>query len=348
MPILFHQLANSELLKKAVPGATDVALGYTDLIPAAAIVPWIVYQLAGFGTLSYVVPKVVNWIMGDVRSSSPAGGANVSTPSSSRRPSAPLLVVVCVATVVYGILAQGHAGAVRRQQTAKVKHHGATTREPAGRDRRGDGRRRARRLRHRPDRRQLSGPTRSSPVDGSGAGGAPCWCSATHRTPRCACAARPMRRASCSLMGVRPLTDAALVNPTPGPRAADRGLPHPGTRRRRAPCSRRRWLPDFYRNSAPTFSIGVGGFGGSGGYRGGSRRRWRRIGVTLPPGSVAPMSSRAPPRSVAGRRRQWTPRLDRPRDGAPRPGPTARPAGATRARRCALARPACSGNRPKG
>ena len=63
MPNLFHQLANSELLKRAAPGATQVALGYTDLIPAAAIIPFVVYQLAGFGTLSYLVPKVANWLI---------------------------------------------------------------------------------------------------------------------------------------------------------------------------------------------------------------------------------------------------------------------------------------------
>lgn len=126
MPILFHQLANSELLKKAVPGATDVALGYTDLIPAAAIVPWIVYQLAGFGTLSYVVPKVVNWIITWVIVALIVAGrrANVTNSFELEKTVGSLLVVVCVATVVYGIF---KLKAMQAQYDAnkppKVKHH---------------------------------------------------------------------------------------------------------------------------------------------------------------------------------------------------------------------------------
>lgn len=106
MPILFHQLANSELLKKAVPGATDVALGYTDLIPAAAIVPWIVYQLAGFGTLSYLVPKVVNWIVTWTIVALIVAGrrANVTNSFELEKAAGSALVFVCLATVVYGIL----------------------------------------------------------------------------------------------------------------------------------------------------------------------------------------------------------------------------------------------------
>ncbi len=63
LPTLFHQLANSELLHKIVPGAAPVALGASELIPALAIVPFLVYQLAGFGTLHYVVSRQVNWLI---------------------------------------------------------------------------------------------------------------------------------------------------------------------------------------------------------------------------------------------------------------------------------------------
>ncbi len=61
LPTLFHQLANSELLHKLVPGATAVPLGASELIPSLAIIPFMLYQLAGFGTLHFVVSKPVNW-----------------------------------------------------------------------------------------------------------------------------------------------------------------------------------------------------------------------------------------------------------------------------------------------
>ena len=52
LPTLFHQLANSELLHKLVPGAAPVPLGASELIPSLAIIPFMLYQLAGFGTLA--------------------------------------------------------------------------------------------------------------------------------------------------------------------------------------------------------------------------------------------------------------------------------------------------------
>ena len=61
VPPMFHQLANSELLHAKVPGAEDVSLGVSELLPAIAVLPFMLYQLAGFGTLSYVVSKSVNW-----------------------------------------------------------------------------------------------------------------------------------------------------------------------------------------------------------------------------------------------------------------------------------------------
>ena len=38
-------------------------VGHTEFVPAAAIVPFMIYQLAGFGTLHYVVSKPVNWVI---------------------------------------------------------------------------------------------------------------------------------------------------------------------------------------------------------------------------------------------------------------------------------------------
>lgn len=61
VPSLFHELANSKLLHSVATGATGVPLGVTELLPAVAILPFMVYQLSGFGTLHYVVSRQVNW-----------------------------------------------------------------------------------------------------------------------------------------------------------------------------------------------------------------------------------------------------------------------------------------------
>jgi hypothetical protein len=61
VPPLFHELAHSTLLHARAPGAADVSLGASELLPAVAILPFMLYQLAGFGTLHFLVPKPVNW-----------------------------------------------------------------------------------------------------------------------------------------------------------------------------------------------------------------------------------------------------------------------------------------------
>ncbi len=43
------------------PATVDVSLGASELLPMVAILPFMLYQLGGFGTLHYVVPKPVNW-----------------------------------------------------------------------------------------------------------------------------------------------------------------------------------------------------------------------------------------------------------------------------------------------
>ena len=63
VPALFHELANSSLLHEHAPGAVDVALGPSEVLPAIAILPFMIYQLAGFGTLHYVVSKRTNWLI---------------------------------------------------------------------------------------------------------------------------------------------------------------------------------------------------------------------------------------------------------------------------------------------
>src|SRR5882762_2195951 len=63
MPSLFHELAHSRLLHAAAPGSVDVTLGASELLPMVAILPFMLYQLAGFGTLHFVVPRPMNWLI---------------------------------------------------------------------------------------------------------------------------------------------------------------------------------------------------------------------------------------------------------------------------------------------
>jgi hypothetical protein len=61
VPSLFHELAHSALLHAREPDAVDVGLGASELLPMVAILPFMLYQLVGFGTLHFIVPKMVNW-----------------------------------------------------------------------------------------------------------------------------------------------------------------------------------------------------------------------------------------------------------------------------------------------
>jgi len=106
VPPMFHQLAHSTLLKALAPGATAVSLGHTEFIPAVAIIPFMVYQLAGFGTLNYVVPKAINWainlailaliVIGYMANRAGDFGVELTT--------GVILVLLMAVTVVYGVL----------------------------------------------------------------------------------------------------------------------------------------------------------------------------------------------------------------------------------------------------
>lgn len=63
VPALFHELAHSRLLHTMTPGTIDISLGASELLPAVAILPFIIYELAGFGTLPFVVSKSMNWLL---------------------------------------------------------------------------------------------------------------------------------------------------------------------------------------------------------------------------------------------------------------------------------------------
>ncbi len=114
IPALFHELAHSRLLHAEAPGAVDVVLGASELLPMVAILPFMLYQLAGFGTLHFIVSKPVNWainigILGLIIASYTA--YRESDYGLEKRFDG-ALVVCMVLTVFYGVLK------LRQMQTA--------------------------------------------------------------------------------------------------------------------------------------------------------------------------------------------------------------------------------------
>jgi hypothetical protein len=105
VPPLFHQLATSKLLHTVASVTPDTGLG-AELLPAIAILPFMLYQLAGFGTLHYVVSKPVNWIinlaiLGLIVA---AYVANRQAAFGEERAIVGILVLTMAATLFYGIL----------------------------------------------------------------------------------------------------------------------------------------------------------------------------------------------------------------------------------------------------
>jgi hypothetical protein len=106
VPPLFHQLANSRLLHEAAPGAVSVTLGASELLPAMAILPFMLYQLAGFGTLHFVVSKAVNWVinLGVLVLIVASYAANRAGDFHVERMLVSALVLIMAGTALYGIL----------------------------------------------------------------------------------------------------------------------------------------------------------------------------------------------------------------------------------------------------
>jgi hypothetical protein len=106
VPALFHELAHSELLHAREPSTVDVPLGASELLPAMAILPFMVYQLAGFGTLHFVVSKPLNWALNVLILALIIGSyvANRLGTYQIERLLVGLLVLGMGAAVVYGIL----------------------------------------------------------------------------------------------------------------------------------------------------------------------------------------------------------------------------------------------------
>jgi hypothetical protein len=106
VPALFHELAHSTLLHSRALGAVDITLGASELLPAVAIIPFMLYQLAGFGTMHFFVPKAVNWIINiGILCLIIAGYVSYREGSYGwEKKFDALLVAVMAMTVIFGIL----------------------------------------------------------------------------------------------------------------------------------------------------------------------------------------------------------------------------------------------------
>jgi len=119
VPSLFHELIHSSLVHgKAAAEHVQDQLGASELLPAIAVLPFLLYQLAGFGTLRYLVSKPVNWainlgICGLIVASYVAGRMDADHVEDV---CISALVIGMVITVFYGVLE------LRRLQTAYDAH----------------------------------------------------------------------------------------------------------------------------------------------------------------------------------------------------------------------------------
>jgi hypothetical protein len=106
VPPLFHELAHSRLLHVMEPGTIDASLGASELLPAVAILPFMIYELAGFGTLHFVVSKAANWIInvGIICLIIASYIANREAEYALERRFVGLLVVAMAITVFYGVV----------------------------------------------------------------------------------------------------------------------------------------------------------------------------------------------------------------------------------------------------
>jgi hypothetical protein len=106
IPALFHELAHSTLLHARAPDAIDVALGASEMLPIIAILPFMIYQLAGFGTLHFIVSKAMNWIINIGILCLIFGGyiANREGEYGVEKKLSGALVIIMALTVLYGVL----------------------------------------------------------------------------------------------------------------------------------------------------------------------------------------------------------------------------------------------------
>jgi len=110
VPALFNQLAHSALLHgtshMVAQSLTISTLDPTELLPAAAMLPFMLYQLAGFGTLHFVVSKAANWIINIGIFALIVGShmANRQAMNGLETLFSVLLVVSMTIVVIYGVI----------------------------------------------------------------------------------------------------------------------------------------------------------------------------------------------------------------------------------------------------
>jgi len=108
IPGLFHELAHSRLLHAIEPASAtvDISLGASELLPMVAILPFMLYQLSGFGTLHYIVSKPVNWVIniGILSLIVASYVANREAAYGLEKRLVAILVVLMVFIVFYGVL----------------------------------------------------------------------------------------------------------------------------------------------------------------------------------------------------------------------------------------------------
>jgi len=106
VPPLFHELASSTLLHARAPDAVNVSLGASELLPMMAILPFMLYQLTGFGTLHFVVARPANWAINIAILGLIVAGyiANREGSYVTERVLTGLLIVGMGFTVLFGIL----------------------------------------------------------------------------------------------------------------------------------------------------------------------------------------------------------------------------------------------------
>ena len=106
LPPLFHQLANSTLLHTKALNAVDLSLGASELIPAVAILPFMLYQLSGFGTMNYIVSRTTNWVLNGVIFVTIIAGyiANRTANFAAEKAIDGFLVALMTIVVFYGVL----------------------------------------------------------------------------------------------------------------------------------------------------------------------------------------------------------------------------------------------------
>lgn len=106
LPPLFHQLANSTLLHSKALNAVDLSLGPSELVPAVAILPFMLYQLSGFGTINYIVSRTTNWVLNMVIFATIIAGyiANRTANFAAEKALDGFLVALMTLVVFYGVL----------------------------------------------------------------------------------------------------------------------------------------------------------------------------------------------------------------------------------------------------